>query len=90
MKKVLLLFITVGSPSVSSNLDNLARHAGKHLIIAVERKNKKRRGSCPATLSLLSVSMSTCGKAGPSVHAFIKGLAIGRVESKKEIHTNEF
>ena len=43
--KVLLLGIAIVNPCVSSNLKNAARHTGKHLADAVERKKNKNRGS---------------------------------------------
>ena len=87
--KALLLDIIIVDPYASSNLENAARHAGKHLADAVERKKNKHRGSFPATYSLLPLAMSTCGEVGPDVHALIKELAIRRVEHRSEIHSNE-
>ena len=87
--KVLLLDITIVNPCAGSNLGNAARHVGKHLDDAVERKKKKYRGSFPATYSLLPLAMSTCGKVGSDVHALIKKLTIRRVEHRSEIHSNE-
>ena len=60
--KGLLLDITIVNPCVGSNLGNAARHVGKHLADAVERKKNKYRGSFPATYSLLPLAMSTCGE----------------------------
>ena len=56
-KKALLLNITTVNLCVGSNLGNVARHVGKHLAGAVERKKTKYRGSFPATYSLF-VSLS--------------------------------
>ena len=56
--KALLLDITIINPCASSNLENSARHAGKHLPDAVERK-RKCRGSFLATYSLLPLATST-------------------------------
>ena len=50
--KALLLDITIVNPCAGSNLGNAARHVGKHLADAVERKKNKYRGSFPATYSL--------------------------------------
>ena len=47
--KALLLDITIVNPCAGSNLGNVARHVGKHLADAVERKKNKYRGSFPAT-----------------------------------------
>ena len=58
--KALLLDITIVNPCTGSNLGNAARHVGKHLADAVERKKNKYRGSFPATYSLLPLAMSTC------------------------------
>ena len=68
---------------------NAARHVGKDLAGAVERKKNKYRGSFPATYSLLPLAMSTCGKVGSDMHALIKELAIRRVEHRSETHSNE-
>ena len=63
--KALLLDITViVNPCASSNLDNEARHTGKHLADTVKRKKNKSRGSFPATYCLLPFAMSTCGELG--------------------------
>ena len=78
--KGLLLDITIVNPCVGSNLGNAARHVGKHLADAVERKKNKYRGSFPATYSLLPLAMSTCGEVGSDLHALIKELAIRRVQ----------
>ena len=87
--KVILLGITIVSPCAGSNLGNSARHAGKHLADAVERKENKYRGSFPATYSLLSLAMSFCGEIGLDMHAVIKELAIRRVKHRPETHSNE-
>ena len=73
--KALLLDITIVNPCAGSNLGNAARHVGKHLVDAVERKKNKYRGSFPATYSLLPLAMSKCGDVGSDVHALIKELA---------------
>ena len=88
--KALLLDIILVSFCTSSNLENVARHAEKHFIDAVERKKSKNRGSFRATYSLLPLAMLTCGEADSDVHALIKELAIRRVEQGSEIHSNEF
>ena len=87
--KVLLLYITIVNLCAGFNLGNAARHAGKHLNDAVERKKNKYRGSFPATYSLLPLAMSTCGEVGSDVHALIKELTNRRVEQKSETHSNE-
>ena len=87
--KVLLLDITIVNPCAGSNLGNAARHVGKHLADAVERKKNKYRGSFPATYSLLSLAMSTCGDVGSDVHALIKELAIRRVQHRSETYSNK-
>ena len=87
--KALLLDITIVDPCASFNLESATRHAGKHLTDAVERKKNKYQGSFPATYSLLPLAMSTCGEVGSYVHAFIKELAIRRIEYRSEIHSNE-
>ena len=79
--KALLLDNTIVN---GSNLGNAARHVGKHLADAVERKKNKYRGSFPATYSLLPLAMSTCGDVGSDVHALIKELAIRRVQHRSE------
>ena len=43
--KAPLLDLNIDNPCASSNLENAALHAGKHLTDAVERKNNKHRGS---------------------------------------------
>ena len=86
---VLLLDIAIANPCASSNLVNAARYAGNYLIDAVERKKSKLRGSFSATTSLLPLVLSTYGKAGSDLHAFIKKLAIIPVEHRSEIHSNE-
>ena len=88
--KALLLDITIVDPCARSNLENAARHAGKELADAVERKKNKYRGSFPATFSLLPLAMSTCGEVGSDVHALIKELAIRRVDHRSEIHSIGF
>ena len=87
--KALLLDITIVNPCAGSNLGNAARHVGKHLTDAVERKKNKYRGSSPATYSLLPLAMSTCGDVGSDVHALIKELAIRRVQHRSETYSNE-
>ena len=88
-KALLLLDITIVNPCAGSNLGNAARHVGKHLADAVERKKNKYRGSFPATYSLLPLAMSTCGDVGSDVHAFIKELAIRRVQHRSETYSKE-
>ena len=87
--KALLLDITIVNPCAGSNLGNAARHVGKHLADAVERKKNKYRGSFPATYSLLPLAMSTCGDVGSDVHALINELAIRRVQHRSETYFNE-
>ena len=87
--KALLLDITIVNPCAGSNLGNAARHVGKHLADAVERKKNKYRGSFPATYSLLPLAISTCGDVGSDVHALIKELAIRRVQHRSETYSNE-
>ena len=87
--KALLLDITIVNPCAGSNLWYEARHVGKHLADAVERKKNKYRGSFPATYSLLPLTMATCGEVGSDVHALIKEPAIRRVEHRSETHSNE-
>ena len=82
--KALLLDITIVNPCAGSNLGNAARHVGKHLADAVERKKNKYRGSFPATYSLLPLAKSTCGDVGSDVHALIKELAIRRVQHRSD------
>ena len=86
--KALLLDITIVNPCAGSYLGNAARHVGKHLADAVERKKNKYRGF-PATYSLLPLAMSTCGDVGSDVHALIKELAIRRVQHRSETYSNE-
>ena len=86
--KALLLDINIINPCAGSNLGNVARHVGKHLADAVERKKNKYRGSFPATYPLLPLSMSTCGEVSSDVHALIKELAIMRVQNGLETHSN--
>ena len=87
--KALLLDITTVNPCADSNLGNAARHVGKHLADAVERKQNKYRGSFTATYSPLPLAMLTCGEVGSDVHALIKELAIRRVQHRSETHSNE-
>ena len=87
--KALLLDITIVNPCAGSNLGNAARHVGKHLADAVERKINKYRGSFPATYSLLPLAMSTCDDVGSDVHALIKELAIRRVQHRSETYSND-
>ena len=87
--KALLLDITIVNPCAGSNLGNVARHVGKHLADAVERKKNKYRGSFPAAYSFLPLAMSICGEVGSDVHALIKELAIRRVQHRSETHSNE-
>ena len=87
--KALLLDITIVNPCAGSNLGNAARHVGKHLADAVERKKNKYRGSFPATYSVLSLAMSTCGDDESDVHALIKELAIRRVQHRSDTYSNE-
>ena len=87
--EALLLDITIVNPCARSNLGNAARHVGKHLEDAVERKKSKYRGLFPATYSLVPLAMSTCGEVGSDVHALIKELAIRQVQHRPETHSNE-
>ena len=83
--KALLLDITIVNPCASSNLENEARHAENHIADSVELKKNKYRGSFPATYSILTLAMSTCGEVGSDVHALVKELAIRRVEDRSEV-----
>ena len=87
--KEFLLDITIVNPRAGSNLGYSARHVGKGLADAVERKKNKYRGSFSATYSLLPLAMSTCGEVDSDVHALIKVLAIRRVQHRSEKHSNE-
>ena len=87
--KALLLDITIVNPCAGSNLGNAARHVGKQLADAVERKKNKYRCSFPATYSLLPLAMSTCGEVDSDMHALIKELHIKRVEHTSETHSIE-
>ena len=87
--KALLLDITIVNPCAGSNLGNAARHVGKHVADADERKKNKYRGSFPATYSLLPLAMSTCCDVGSDVHALIKELAIRRAPHRSETYSNE-
>ena len=87
--KALLLDITIVNSCAGSNLGNAARHVGKHLADAVERKKNKYQGSFPATCFHLPLAISTCGDVGSDVHALIKELAIRRVQHRSET-SNEF
>ena len=87
--KALLLDITIVNPCAGSNLGNAARHVGKHLADAVERKKNEYRGSFPATYFLLPLPMSTCGDVGSDVHALIQELTIRRVQHRSETYSNE-
>ena len=87
--KALLLDITIVNPCAGSNLGNAARHVGKHLADAVERKKNKYRGSFPAIYSLLPLAISTCGDVGSDVHALIKEIPIRRIEHRSATHSNE-
>ena len=87
--QALLLDITIVNPCAGSNLGNAARHVGKHLADAVERKKNKYRGSFPATYSLLPLAMSTCGGVGSDVHALINELTIRRVQHGSETYSND-
>ena len=88
--KALLLDITIVNPCAGSNLGNAARHVGKRLADAVERKKNKYRSSFPATYPLFPLAMWTCGDVGSDVHALMKELASGRVQHRWETHCNEF
>ena len=88
-KERLLDIITIVNPCAGSNLGYSARHVGKGLADAVERKKNKYRGSFSATYSLLPLAMSTCGEVDSDVHALIKVLAIRRVQHRSEKHSNE-
>ena len=87
--KALLPDIAMVNPCAGSNMGNAARHVGKHLADAVERKKNQYRGPFPATYSLLTLAMSTCGEVDSDVYSLIKELAIRRVEHGSETHTNE-
>ena len=87
--KALLFDITIVNLCTGSNLGNAARHLGKKLANAVERKKNKYRSSLPATYSLLPLAMSTCGEIGSDVHALIKELATRREEHRSETLSNE-
>ena len=87
--KALLLDITILNPCAGSNLENAARHVGKHLADVFKRKKNEYRGSFPATYSLLPFAMSTCGEVGSDVHALINELAIRRVQPRSKTHSNE-
>ena len=73
-----LLDIPTVYPCAGSNLGSAARHVGKHLADAVERKRNKYRGSFPATYSLFPLAMSTCGDVGSDVHTLINKYSTSR------------
>ena len=77
--KALLLNLTIVNPFVSTNMDNAARLRGKHLADAVGRKKNTctLSGLFHATYCILPLAMSTCGEAGPDVHAVIKSSPSG-------------
>ena len=81
--------LTIVYPFAGFNLKNAARHPGKHLADAVERKKNKYGDSFPATYLLILTAMSTCGEASSDVHALIKELAIRRVERRSDEHSDE-
>ena len=87
--KALLLDITIVNTCAGSDLGNAARHVGKHLVDAFERKKNKYRGSFPANYFLLPLALSTCGDVGSDVHALIKELAIRWVQHRSETYLNE-
>ena len=87
--KSLLPDITIVNPCASSNLENAACLAGKHLADAIEQKKNKYRGSFPASYSLLPLAMSTRGEIGSDVNTLMKKLTIRRVEHRSEMHSNE-
>ena len=89
MNKALLFDITIVNLCADSSLRNAARHVGKHLADAVERKKNKYRGSFPGTYSLLPLAMSTCDDVCSEVHVLIKELAIRRVQHRSETFSNE-
>ena len=86
---VLLLDIAIVSPWVSSNLENVLCHPGKHTANPVEQKKSKYRDSFPAIYSLLPLAVSTCGETEPDVHALIKELTTRWVEHKSEMHSDK-
>ena len=85
--KALLLDNIIVNPCAGSNLGNAARHVGKHLADAVERKKNKSQGSFPATYSLFPRAISTCSEISSDVHAFIKELAIRWIQHRSETHS---
>ena len=87
--KALLLDITTANLCVSSNLENIARNAGKQLVDRVERKKDRYRGSFPATCSLLSLVMPTSGETSSAVHALINEPAIRQVKHRSKINSNK-
>ena len=88
-KEFLLDIIVIVIPRARSNLENAARHAGKHLADAVERKKNNYKGSFPATYFILPLVVSMCSEVGSDMHDLIEELAIRRVEQRSEIHSNE-
>ena len=74
--EVLLVDITIVNLCTSFNLENVERHAGKHLADAVEQKEDRYRSFFAATYSLLSLAMWKCGQVGSDVHTPLKELAI--------------
>ena len=87
--KAFLLDKTVVNPRASFNLENTARHRGRHLADAVVRRKTVASGSFPATYSVLPLATSTCGETDPDVHTLIKELAIRRVEHRPDVPSNE-
>ena len=62
--------IAIVNPRANFNLENTARHAGKHLADAVERK-EIQVSRLVATYSLLLLTTSTCGEVSSEVYALI-------------------
>ena len=76
--KALLLDITIVNPCAGSNMVNAATHVGKHLADAVEWKKNKYWGSFPATYSLLSLAMPTCGELAQTCMSLSRSSPSGR------------
>ena len=62
--KELLLDIAIVRLCVSSNLNDVARHAGKYLVNAIEWKINKEWGSFLPIYSIFLFAMMTRGDAG--------------------------
>lgn len=76
------------SPCASSNLGTEAKGSGSAITAAVEWKENNYQGTFFATYTLCPLAVSICGAFGSNTQAFIKTIAVRRVDLQDNMPTS--